>query len=83
MLSIWNSLKFYCLVKRNPLTYNCLSPINFAISRGFFTKKVTPSIGFFLSANFPQEKYFSPSNQFFPQEINFPYIDTKYCYAIW
>ena len=38
--------------------------------------------GFFFTANFPQEKYFSPSNQFSPQEINFPYVDTKYCYAI-
>ena len=48
----------------------------------FFTKKVTLIIGVFPSANFAQEKYFSPSNQFFLQEINFPYVDTKYCYAI-
>ena len=48
----------------------------------FFTKKVTQVIGIFPSANFPQEKYFSPSSQFFPQEINIPYVDTKYCYVI-
>ena len=39
---------------------------------GFFSKKVTPIFGVFLSLNFPKEKYFprdinfSPSNQFFP-----------------
>ena len=40
---------------------------------GFFlTKKVTPIIGVFPSANFPQEKYFSPSNQFSPKKSVFP-----------
>ena len=43
----------------------------------FFTKKVTPIIGVFPSANFPQEKYFSPKQSIFPQEINFPYFHTK------
>ena len=38
----------------------------------FFTKKVTPIIGVFPSANFPQGKYFSPSNQFFPKKSIFP-----------
>ena len=32
----------------------------------FLMKKVTPIIGVFPSANFPQERYSSPSNQFFP-----------------
>ena len=34
----------------------------------FFTKKVMPIIGVFPSANFPQEKYFTPSNHFFPKK---------------
>ena len=61
--------------------------LSVALAGFFFTKKVTPIIGVFPSANFPQEKYFSPSKVFFPkqsifpQEINFPYVDTKYCYA--
>ena len=38
----------------------------------FFTKKVTPIIGVFPSPNFPQGKYFSPSNQFFPKKSIFP-----------
>ena len=38
----------------------------------FFTKKVMPIISVFPSANFPQEKYFSPSNQFFPKKSIFP-----------
>ena len=32
----------------------------------FFTKKVTPIIGIFPSANFPQEKYFSQAINFSP-----------------
>ena len=38
----------------------------------FFTKKVTPRIGVFPSANFPQEKYFSPSNHLFPKKPILP-----------
>ena len=38
----------------------------------FFTKKVTPIIGVFPSANFPQEKYFSPRKVFFPKQSIFP-----------
>ena len=38
----------------------------------FFTKKVTPIIDVFPSANFPKEKYFSPSNKFFPKISIFP-----------
>ena len=36
----------------------------------FFTMKVTPIIGVFSSANFPQEKLFSPKQSIFPQEIS-------------
>ena len=42
------------------------------ISGGFFTKKVMPIIGVFPSANFPQEKYFSPRKVFFPKKSIFP-----------
>ena len=38
----------------------------------FLTKKVTLIIGVFPTANFPQEKYFSPSNHFFPKKSIFP-----------
>ena len=43
-----------------------------AYSFFFFTKKVTPIIGVFPSANFPQEMYFSPSNHFLPKKPIFP-----------
>ena len=36
------------------------------------TKKVTLVICVFPSANFPQEKYFTPSNQFFSKKSIFP-----------
>ena len=42
------------------------------ISNFFFIQKVTPICGVLPSANFPQEKYFSSSNQFFPKKPNFP-----------
>ena len=47
----------------------------------FYTKKVTPIIGIFPSANFPQEKYFSPSNQFFLKKPIFPSLK-QYCKAL-
>ena len=43
----------------------------------FFTKKVTPIIGVFPSVNFPQAKYFSPSNHFFPKKPIFPTLIQK------
>ena len=50
---------------------NAVVSNSFLCSGFLLTKKVTPIIGVYPSANFPQEKYFSPSNQFFPNESNF------------
>ena len=41
-------------------------------TRFFFTEKVTQTSCVFPLANFPQEKYFSPSNPFFPKKPIFP-----------
>ena len=47
----------------------------------FFTKKVTPNMGVFPSANVPQVSIF-PQATIFPQESNFACFDTKYFDAI-
>ena len=68
-VNIGSKINLKCCELRDWGIENMFGVVYLSVAGAFFTKKVTPIIGVFPSANFPQEKLFSPSNQFFPTLI--------------